>query len=120
MTARRWRPALVVALIAFVAVQVFAAVAQGDGGWTGEYGFPAALVDFFDLSLGDPLLTAGVTDFVVLIVAFGFWALADLPAATRWSGRTYAWLVAYGLFPGLGVLLYVLWLRPAARVGAPA
>lgn len=46
----RYRMLLVASLVVFLALQGFAALSQGDGGWAGEYGFPAAIVDFFDVS----------------------------------------------------------------------
>jgi len=115
----RWKPVLLVGAAILVGVHVFAAVGHGGGGWIEEYGFPAALWDFFDVSFSDPLLTAGVSDFAVLIVAFAVVMLRLVPADERRTPRTLGWLTLFLVFPGLGALLAPLWLPlgPCAPAG---
>lgn len=110
------RNLLLATAIALVALHVFHAFAQGDGGWWNEHENVGALWGFFDLSLNDPLLSAGLSDFAVVAVLFGIWMYTDLPPDERRKPRTFAWLASYAIFPGLGALLYLLWLRPAHRV----
>lgn len=118
MNAHRWKAPLLIAATALVGVHVFAAVVQDDGGWLEQYGLPDALVDFVDVSFSDPLLTAGVSDFAVLIVAFAVALFSALPAAERATRRSITWLLLYLVFPGLGALLAPLWLRFPERTSA--
>ncbi len=112
MTEKTRRTALLVTAVALVALHVFHALIQGDGGWWGEHDNVGALWGFFDLSFNDPLLSAGLSDFAVVAVLFGIWMWADLPQEQRMTPKTGAWLLSYVVFPGLGALLYLLWLRP--------
>ena len=86
-----------------------------DGGIVGKYGFFNAFPAFFTMSLADPLLAAGLVDFMTVIAILVVWLLAELPAATRWHAKTWLWLVSYIVFPGLGLLLYFLWLNREHR-----
>ena len=107
-------------LVLFV-VLVFFSVAQVyntfflDGGIVGKYGFMEAFPIFFTMSLADPLLAAGLVDFMTVAGIVAVWLLADLPKARRWGPKTWLWLVAFTVFPGLGLLLYFLWLYPEHR-----
>lgn len=116
MTPQNRRTALLATAVVLVAFHVFHAFVQGDGGWWNEHDNVGALWGFFDLSFNDPLLSAGLSDFTVVAVLFGIWMWADLPAEQRRTPKTAAWLLSYAVFPGLGALLYLLWLRPDHRI----
>lgn len=121
MTHATRRALLLATLAVLLGLHVFHAFAQGDGGWWSEHdGVFNAIWEFFDLSLDDPVLSAGLSDFAVVVVLFGVWMYTDLPPAERRRPRTFAWLASYVVFPGLGALLYLLWLRPTHRVVAGA
>ena len=109
-------------LAVFIPLQVYATLFKGDGGFIGQHGVLGAFPKFFELSTGDPVLLAGLVDFTVVSVILACWMAAELPAQTRWrSPSTWVWLVSYIIFPGLGALLYLIWLRPEHRlmVGPP-
>lgn len=108
------RTSLLLVLVLFSAAQIYNTFFM-DGGIVGKYGFLEAFPAFFVMSLQDPLLAAGLVDFMTVIGILVVWLLADLPAERRWSAKTWLWLVSYIVFPGLGLLLYFLWLHPRHR-----
>jgi hypothetical protein len=69
-----------------------------------------AIWKFFVLSFKDPVLSAGLSDFAVVATLCATW-IYDLAPEERRRPRTIVWLVIYVLFPGLGALLYPLWIR---------
>lgn len=85
------------------------------GGIVGKYGFMEGFSAFFTLSLADPLLCAGLVDFMTVVGILLVWLITELPEGSRWGAKTWIWLVAYTVFPGLGLLLYFLWLNPGHR-----
>ena len=103
-------------LIALLALHLFHALFQGGGGWNRKHnGIFGAIWKFFELSISDPVLSAGLSDFAVIATLLGAWMYADLPEEERNRPRTYLWLLSYVLFPGLGALLYPLWIRKGHR-----
>src|SRR5690606_25470372 len=96
---------LIIVLVLFCLLQVYNTFIY-DGGIVGKYGFWQAFPEFFTMSWGDPLLAAGLSDFMMVIAIVLVWLLFDLPADRRWGGRTWLWLISYIVFPGLGLLLY--------------
>ncbi|MGH9036265.1 MAG: hypothetical protein ACRD0O_10915 [Acidimicrobiia bacterium] len=116
MSRRARRAAALVALGIFIPLQIHATFIQGDGGFVGEYGLLQAFVEFFENSLDDPILTAGLIDFAVVGFVLAAWMISELPARRRWNGKTLVWLLSYCVFPGLGALLYLLWLNPDHRL----
>lgn len=114
MQAATRRLTLIAVLVIFSIAQVYNTFFF-DGGIVGKYGFWEAFPVFFTLSLGDPLLAAGLVDFMTVIGILLVWLITELPRERRWGARTYLWLVSYVVFPGLGLLLYFLWLYPQHR-----
>ena len=108
------RLALLVVLVIFSALQVYNTFFL-DGGIVGKYGFLEAFPIFFTMSMADPLLAAGLVDFMTVVAILVVWLIADLPKSGRWGAKTWIWLVAFTVFPGLGLLLYFLWLHPGHR-----
>lgn len=105
------------ALAVFIPLQVYATLFKGDGGFIGQHGVLGAFPKFFELSTDDPVLLAGLVDFTVVSVILACWMAVELPAQTRWrTASTWVWLVSYCIFPGLGALLYLIWLRPEHRL----
>lgn len=103
------RKLLVVLLVPYAVIQIVAAL-----DWIPKYGFDS-LNAFIDLSSSDPLLVAAMTDYHMLELIIGVWMLADLPRP-RWRPRTFMWLTAFIIYPGLGPILYFLWLHPGHRL----
>lgn len=104
-------------LAVFIPIQVYATFIKGDGGFIGQHGVFGAFPKFFELSTDDPVLLAGLVDFTVVAVILACWMVAELPTQTRWrSPATWVWLLSYVVFPGLGALLYLVWLRPEHRL----
>ena len=109
------RSILLIVLLLFSAAQIYNTFVF-DGGIVGKYGFLDAFPAFFIMSLADPLLAAGLVDFMVVISLALVWMLADLPREQRWGGRTWIWMISFIVFPGMGMLLYFLWLHPRHRL----
>lgn len=109
----RARGLLTVTTVGFVGLHVFHARVQGGGGWRARHGgLLGAIWQFFRLSADDPVLSAGLSDFAVVATLFGMTLVFELPPGQRWTLRTKLWLVLYTLFPGLGALVFLLFLRP--------
>lgn len=104
------RKLLFLLMIPYGAIQVVAAFH-----WIPRYGLDS-LRAFLDLSSSNPLLVAAMTDYHVLELIIGVWMVADLPRSTRWRPRTFVWLAAFIIYPGLGPILYFLWLNPEHRL----
>ena len=103
------RKLLLLLLVPYVVIQVVAAL-----DWIPKYGLDS-LRAFIDLSKSDPLLVAAMTDYHMLELIIGTWMVADLPRP-RWRPRTFVWLAAFIIYPGLGPVLYFLWLNPRHRL----
>jgi hypothetical protein len=113
-SADRKRQRLAAVTAAFLLLHAYHGLVQGGGGWNKKHhGLRGAIWQFFMLNAKDPVLSAGMSDFVVVAVMFAVWMVNDLPAGQRNSLRVKIWLVIYTLFPGLGALLYRLWLKPS-------
>jgi hypothetical protein len=108
------RLVLLAVLVVFSAAQIYNTFFL-DGGIVGKYGFLEAFPIFFTMSMADPLLAAGLVDFMTVAGILAVWLIADLPRERRWGPKTWLWLVSYVVFPGLGMLLYFLWLYPEHR-----
>lgn len=107
------RDALTALTVAFVGLHVYHALIQGGGGWRRRHGgLGGAIVAFFRQSADDPVMSAGFSDFAAVATMLGAWMLVELPPEDRRRPRTLAWLGLFVLFPGLGALLYPLWIRP--------
>jgi hypothetical protein len=106
------RTLLLLILPVFLALQIWATFFHLGGGIAAKYSFSEGFTEFVAMSLEDPLLTAGLIDFMTIAVILVVWLIADLPAQRRWKPKTFVWLVSFIVFPGLGLLLYLLWLNP--------
>lgn len=102
--------------ILFLAAQGYLAI--GPGGILTTHSPVEAFRAFFATSFADPLLTAGLVDFVVVAVVALVWMIRDLPAGQRWGLKTWLWILSFCIFPGLGVFVYFLWLNPKHRLVA--
>lgn len=116
MNSLKQQRALKATLVLLLGFHVFHALFQGGGGWNKKHnGLLGAIWKFFALSFKDPVLSAGLSDFAVVATLCATWMYTDLPQEERQRPRTYVWLLIYVLFPGLGALLYPLWIRPGQR-----
>ena len=114
LSSRARRAILMLVLALFSAAQIYNTFIM-DGGIVGKYGFFEAFPAFFAISLADPLLAAGLVDFMTVSGILLVWLFEELPAADRWRPKTLIWLLSFIVFPGLGLLLYFLWLHPRHR-----
>ncbi|SKF70807.1 Uncharacterised protein [Mycobacteroides abscessus subsp. bolletii] len=113
---RRDRNVLQGMTIGFLALHVWHGTRQGGGGWrTRHGGLWGAIRQFFVLNAKDPVLSAGMSDFLVVATLLGVKLVYELPAEERWTWKTRLLLPIYVLFPGLGALLFFIWLRPLRR-----
>ena len=106
------RSLLFAILAVFLLLQGWATLVQHGGGIAAKYTFIEGFTEYFAMSLADPLMTAGLIDFMTVAAILVVWLIADLPAGQRLKPRTFVWIVSYIVFPGLGLLLYLLWLNP--------
>jgi len=97
----------------FLALQTWAVIFYPGGGIAAKYTFAEGFTEYVAMSLADPLLAAGLIDFMTINVILVVWLISDLPVARRWQPRTFAWLFSFAVFPALGLMLYLLWLNPA-------
>lgn len=79
------------------------------------YGFWQAFPEYFALNQGNGLLMAGLTDFMTVALIAAVWMVSDTPKERRWGLRFFIWLASYIVFPGLGFLVYFLYLNPDHR-----
>ncbi len=112
MTAATRRTVLWLVLPVFLALQVWAVFLYPGGGIAARYSLSEGFTEFFSMSLKDPLLAAGLIDFMTVASILVVWLVADLPAERRWKPATFVWLISFAVFPGLGLMLYLLWLNP--------
>lgn len=109
------------AVVALLVLHVYHAFLQGGGGWNRRHGgLQGAIPRFFELSFRDPVLSAGLSDFGAVAAVLGYWMYTDIPPEQRRRPRTFVWLTIYTVFPGLGALLYPLWIRPGHRLTSRA
>ncbi len=101
------------AFIPFMLVQAY--LTLGPGGIVESYGFLNAFPVYFELSFGDPLLSAGVVDFMVVIIIALLWMLHELREIKPSPAKLTIWIISYLVFPGLGFFLFFLWLYPSHR-----
>lgn len=100
--------------IPFVLIQGYWTFAPGTG-IVDRYGFLDAFPTYFALNWGDPLLMAGITDFMTVVAIAIVWMISETPRERRWTPKFFVWLVAFAVFPGLGFLLFFLFLNPDHR-----
>ena len=100
--------------VPFVLMQAYWTLAP-EIGILDMYGFWAAFPRYFALHVGNGLLMAGLTDFMMVILIAAVWMIVDTPAERRWKPRFFIWLASYIVFPGLGFLVYFLYLNPDHR-----
>lgn len=109
MTPSVRRKLLLLLLVPYAVIQIVAAF-----DWIPKYGLHS-LDAFIHLTTSDPLLVAAMTDYHLLELIIGVWMVADLPRP-RWRSRTFVWLAAFIIYPGLGPILYFVWLNPQHRL----
>lgn len=81
--------------------------------WVGKWGFWGAIVVWLSSAKLDPIYATGVLDFLCVMAFVGIWLLHDYRIrAGRVSPRFLAWCFFYLIYPSLGILAYVLWMRP--------
>lgn len=113
MTGKNKKALLWCLFIPFLMVQAW--LTLGPGGIFDVHGYWQGFPNFFTMSVADPLLAAGLVDFMVVAVLVLVWMLSELPAQTRWGAKTWLWIISFCVFPGLGFFLYFLWLNPQHR-----
>jgi hypothetical protein len=67
-------------------------------------------------SFSESVLAVAFVDFVTLEIVAVTWMLAELPRDRRWSLASFVWLFSFIVYPGLGALLYFLWLHRDHRL----
>lgn len=107
------RGALIVLLVGFLVLQGYASGVAGNPGWIQKYGVIGAFIAYIELSLADPIMLAGLIDFLTLGLLAATLMISQMPAAHRWRLSTWVWLIVFVIYPGLGAILYFLWLNPA-------
>lgn len=112
MSSTKWM--LWILAVPFVLLQAYWTFAP-EIGIIEMYGFWNAFPKFFELNFGNGLLMAGLTDFMMVILIAAVWMIADTPKERRWTPKFFIWLVSYIVFPGLGFLVYFLYLNPDHR-----
>jgi hypothetical protein len=112
------RRILLAVLTLFVLVQGYFMFFAPDGGWLTKHGLLGAIPAYVLLSTRDPILFAGMIDFMVMSTLVETWMLSQLPRHTRYRPRTLLWLLTFAAYPCLGVLVYFLWLHPKAHTPA--
>ena len=100
--------------VPFLLIQTYWTFAPGTG-IVDRYGFMEAFPKYFELNWGDPLLMAGITDFMTVITIGLVWMISETPKERRWTPKFFVWLVAFVVFPGLGFLMFFLFLNPDHR-----
>jgi hypothetical protein len=84
--------------------------------WSRLHGFWGGILFWLKHGAGDPILLAAEIDFLVFLAVVGLTLLYDF---FRIGGKTSAkfalWCVLYLLFPSLGFLTYVLFIRPQQK-----
>ena len=88
------------------------------GGWLANPGFWLAIPQYLLPMTYDGYLGTAIFDYLVLIPVCLVWALSELPREQRAAPRTIIWSVVYLAFPGLGILLYFLWLQPGNHLAS--
>ncbi len=113
MTGKNKKALLWCLFIPFLVVQAW--LTLGPGGIFDVHGYWQGFPNFFTMSVADPLLAAGLVDFMVVALLVLVWMLSELSAETRWGAKTWLWIFSFCVFPGLGFFLYFLWLNPQHR-----
>lgn len=104
--------AIVIVLgVGFVILQAYWTFAP-DIGIVSMYGFFEAFPAYFSLHSGNGLLLAGLTDFMFMCVLNLLLMFRHLPARRRKAWPIALWLISFVVFPGLGLLVYCLYLNP--------
>jgi hypothetical protein len=106
------RAMLFAILVIFLALQGWATFVAHGGGIAAHYSFKEGFTEYFRMSLADPLMTAGLIDFMTVALILGVFLIMDMAAVKRMGWRLVVFVIAFIIFPGLGLLLYLLWLHP--------
>ena len=97
------RSLLYTVLVVFLLLQGWAAVVQHGGGIAAKYSFVQGFTEYFRMSLADPLLTAGLIDFMAVAAILVVWLFAELPVDRRFKPVTWVWLISYPYLSGTGI-----------------
>lgn len=97
--------------VPFIALQTYWMLAA-DIGILQMYGFWNAFPEYFNLHKGNGLLLAGLTDFMFIAVISFIWMVSETPKERRKSLRFLVWIISFIVFPGLGFLVFFLYLNP--------
>lgn len=100
--------------VPFVLLQCYWTFAP-ETGILAVYGFWDGFSQYFALNQGNSLLMAGLTDFMMVALIAAVWMVSDTPKERRWGFKFFIWLISYIVFPGLGFLVYFLYLNPDHR-----
>ena len=111
------RVLLLANLVVYSALYSYFAFTQ-KGGWLANPGFWAAFPEYFRPLAYDGYLGTAIFDYIALIPVCLIWALSELPREQRTAPRTIIWSLVYLAAPGLGILLYFLWLQPGNHLAS--
>jgi hypothetical protein len=100
--------------VLFVALQAYWTFAPQTG-ILDRYGFFEGFPAYFELHVGNSLLMAGLTDFVLISAISFIWMYSDTPRERLWKPKFFIWIISFIVFPGLGFLVYFLFLNPDHR-----
>ena len=100
--------------IPFVLLQTYWTFAP-EVGIIARYGFFDGFTQYFALNWGNSLLMAGITDFMTVVIISMVWMITETPVERRWKGKFWVWMVSFIVFPGLGFLMFFLFLNPDQR-----
>ncbi|NRB40161.1 MAG: hypothetical protein HRU20_17135 [Pseudomonadales bacterium] len=105
---------LIIIGIPFVLLEAYWTFAPTTG-FVHMYGVLEALQKYFELHIGNSMLMAGLTDFMMVVIVALVWMIMDTPKERRWKPKFFIWLTSYLVIPGLGFLVYFLYLNPDHR-----
>lgn len=100
--------------IPFAALQAYWTFAPGSG-IMDRYGPVGGFTEYFGLNWGNSLLMAGITDFMTVTLIAVVWMISETPKERRWTPKFIFWLICFSVFPGLGFLMFFLFLNPDHR-----
>ena len=86
-----------------------------DIGIIDRYGIVGGFTEYYPLNQGNSLLMAGFTDFMMVNLIRVVWMTSETPPERRWAFKFFFWLLCFIVFPGLGFLVFFLFLNPDHR-----